>query len=535
MARIQEYLPQEGAQGPQGGTSPALEAVGQLGAGVEKLGREVSETGNTIEQHVSMLESADAQAAAAETKSNFYDRIKEETNNGSLDQNKIFEDYDKWVDDNSGKFSTSRGKAEFERASGRIKGSIIRWSAQGQAQITGAQAVEKHNITINSLSDLTQKDPHSFADNMGQLEETYKGYQTDANMNKNPMALQKMKQADQAMLASAAVQGQMNIDFDAVVHDMTANGGKVDPTDPKYGLAKGMLDRGVYDQYLNSAQKEALQKNIRTNFSAAQTEGQRVLNVQKQAAQDQIDEKFGKALPLIVQNKYSVQQAIADFKGDPKAMEHAINLVRKQQEPSVVENSPGFNHIIDRINSDESDKGHISTPEQIRDAMRQSGIPPRYYQNFTSRLNKSPDGEANKASEKNLIDYAKKRLESVGVNGMDIPGQKNPYAGVQLQKFTLALDAAKQEAIKNKEPLSSLFDPSNPKSMYRKVEEFHLPPEKVLESLSGNTAKNQFPGQESQAQKPSESVRVKDANGKTFKASRAWLDAHPKSGYEEVK
>lgn len=533
--RIQEYQPEQNAAGPQGATSPNLEAIGQLGQGIERFGGAVTEVADKIEARAAMMESADAQQQVSEQKSEFFDRIKDETNRGVLDQNKLFDDYNQWYDKTSGDFSTGRGKAEFERAAGRTRGAIIRWAAQGSAQIAGANALANHTNVVNNLTDLTQKDPHSYPDNVASLLEMYDGYKNDPNMNKNPMALEKMKQTELGQMASAAVHGQMDMDYNNVVNDMVASGGRVNPADAKYNIAKGMLDSGVYDDHLNSQSKVELTKNIRSNFNAAQTEGQRIIKLQEDQQQAQVDDKMAKAYPQIVAGTYSVKQAMQDFKGDAKAMDHAVNLIRKQQEPSVMENSPAFNHIMDRINSDETSPGHISTATQIRDAMAQSNIPPRYYGNFASRIDKSPEGEAQRGAEKSLMDFAKKRLESIDIGGVEMVGQKNQYAGVQLRKFTLALDEAKKQAIKDGLPISSVFDPSNPKSMYRRVEEFHLPADEVLKQLSGTTTKTQFPGPSEQpapAAPAKTTIQVRDSSGKTFQASPEWLKAHPKSGYE---
>ena len=99
----------------------------------------------------------------------------------------------------------------------------------------------------------------------------------------------------------------------------------------------------------------------------------------------------------------------------------------------------------------------------------------------------------------------------------------------------MALDQAKQQAIKDGNPVSSVFDVNNPKSMWGQVERFHLPPEEVLKQLSGNVTKTQFPETTAPAVPPTEKVRVQDANGKTFTASRAWLNANPTKGYKEIK
>ena len=114
-----------------------------------------------------MMESADAQSQVAETKADFFDRVKDETNRGVLDQNKLFDDYDQWQSDTSAKFNTPRGRAEFERASGRTRGSLIRWAANGAAQIASANQVADHTNIINSSTDLLQKDPDSYPSERG--------------------------------------------------------------------------------------------------------------------------------------------------------------------------------------------------------------------------------------------------------------------------------------------------------------------------------------------------------------------------------
>ena len=269
----------------------------------------------------------------------------------------------------------------------------------------------------------------------GALDKLHNGYANEPSTNQNPAAREPLYAQDKATLAIAAMDGHRTNDFNRMVQDMVASGGKVDPADPKYNEAGHMLQSGVYDDAIGGkAKAEENTKNLQ-NLNRAKAQGDWVIAAQKQQNQNAIDDKFSQVYPQIVAGNYSPQQAIKDFAGDGKAMEHAINQIQKQQEPGIVENSPAFNHVIDRINSDGSAPGHIDTPAQVRDALAQANIPGKYYTSFISRLDKSPAGEVNRQSEKSILAFAKTRLESsLDATGNVIPGMKNPYAGIQYPK-----------------------------------------------------------------------------------------------------
>jgi len=484
MARIQEYLPEQSAAEPQGGASANLNVVDRFGEGVEQLGRGITETANVLENRASMMEAADAQEQVAGTKADFFNRVQDETKRGILDQNTLLDDYDNWASDAGSKFSTPRGRAEFERASGRTRGSLIRWAAQGSAQIAGANEVASHTNAMNISSNIVMQDPSpgTFANEMGALDEKYNGYENDPNMNKNPAQLQAMKKQDQTLLADSMVKGVMQKSFDAVVSDMVSSGGKLDPRDPRYNAVEGLLNhvdpdtgKNFLDDYLNADQKAALIKQSRANFNAAQTEGNRVLDVQKIQNEAAIQNWQTSIVPKMAAGTLSTKEIISGAQKLGMTMEATQAMLKSNAEiarlaakgqtstPPTV-----YNDINSRILN-----GQISSPEEL---MKQTsrGLTGDDYKTMLTMLDKTPQGRANLSNEKSLIEFAKEKINSA--NG----GQKYAGGELQLMQFTNALQQAKQSAVNNGKSVDSVLNPSSPDFFGKNIQQYMQTPADII-------------------------------------------------------
>lgn len=532
--RIQEYLPEtEGAQ-PVGGVSPNLEAINQLGEGVESFGRNVTQTSDVLENRVAGMEAADVQSNVSDAKAEYYDRIQNEVANGNFNQEKVLNDYDDWASQEGAKYDTARGKQEFERASGRTKGMVMRWASQAQIKVNGANEVADHVNTVNNLTNLTEKDPGSWANNIGQYEEKSDGLKNDPYMTE---AAKQLYPQDTAKITTAAVLGLAKQDQAAITQDVIANGGDVDVTNDKYKKAQQFLDSGVVDKYLSAEQKNALSKQIRTGISNAVTDGHGAIAFAQKQYTEAANNRFKQIMPQIQNGSYSIAEAYKDpvFNVNQDTLDEATAWIKKAQGPEAIENSSSYNSILSRINSDESDHGHIETAQQLRQAMLTNNIAPRYYSQLATRLGK--ENEPQRDAEKQLLGTASKIFNSyTGPDGTTVPGMKNDYGGVSLRKFSLALDQAKQEAVSKGEPIAPLYDPSSPKYFGRHIVEYNKSASEIMADLAGSTTRQIAPNMPTpQPGLPAGIVRVKDATGRTFRASRKWLNANPKSGYEEVQ
>src|ERR1019366_4798773 len=120
-------------------------------------------------------------ATVSEARANYFDRVRDETNRGVLDQGKLFDDYDEEMSKAGSNFNTARGKAEFERASARTRGSLVRTAAAGSIKIAGQNQQTDFDIATNNSMNMIQQDHTQFASEVGHLEENLNGLKESGN------------------------------------------------------------------------------------------------------------------------------------------------------------------------------------------------------------------------------------------------------------------------------------------------------------------------------------------------------------------
>ena len=162
MPRVQEYLPEQEAQGPVGQTSPMLEQVSDYGRGIQDFGKDVGDAGTIITQRQTQMETSNAYADVAEQRANYMQRIQDERNAGTLDDdglNKIKQDYQDWTEKQYENYNTAGGKDAFVRASARAQGSIIQTAGRAQAVVSGFKPLARPPIKY------TKRGPRTFGPN----------------------------------------------------------------------------------------------------------------------------------------------------------------------------------------------------------------------------------------------------------------------------------------------------------------------------------------------------------------------------------
>lgn len=476
MPKIQEYLPEQNASGPVGALSPNLEQVTLFGRGIEKFGTELTGALQAVEQRNTQVEVSDANATISQARADYMDRIAQETNDGTLDVDKVKGDYQKFVEKEYDNFSTAGGRNTFNRLSARAGGSILQHAAHGYSVVQSNQAKADLVTSVNNYSSVLMKDPTQFPDIRDSQTEAIQA-QVDAGMLTPPQQIQMQKAVD-VELSKAATRGYAQSDYENMKQAIVATGGKVDPEDPRYNTARHMLDAGGFDQFLDSSQKHSLYQELRQNQTAAQTEGLRLLNIHDGALNGQQEVWKQQAVAKLAKNTLSTDDVLKSPM-DAADKYTWIERIKSWSKQEIATDPRVKNNLTQRILSADNEPGHISDMSQLTQAVGH-GISPQDYEHLSNLIDKSPQGQVNKHNEKSLIDMAKAKL----VKPSGLGGFPDPDGEYNLMMFTNALQEAKQKAIAEGKPASAVLNPNSPEFFGKEIQHYQLTPQQIMTKMA---------------------------------------------------
>ena len=520
--RIEEYNPQVQAPGPQGGTSPVLEAVGELGRGVEELGNQVTTTADRIESRTDAMESAYAQSTAAQMYSSYFDRIKDETNKGTLNQQKIEADWSDEVSEASQQFDSARGRAEFERATGRSYGALMRKSAAGAIQIAGNNAKIDFLNTANNITSVTRKSPDLYQTNQDQLEETINAVRESGPLD--PRAIEELRSEKSTENAQAMIRGRMDQDYANISKDVVALGmkhGTVNLDDPKYNTAKLVLDasdsagKDHWGKWLNESQRNALSEEINNNKNKARQDGQMQLNAidtnRQKAVGQFLGDNFGR-MSAADPAMYKEIENNPDMSFEQK--KNASNYMYSQMMHLNSGNPAKTQQYLNMINTDEGTQGHIYSLGQLdlngMNASEANGV--------KQALANRPYNQQSAKARSGLLDEAKQTFQansdSLGQMASLFGGGHKTAKSVQQQNdFELALgEEEKKWAAEGKDP-RPLYDRKSPHWFGNMIHTFMEDPSKQMEahanSITGAPSSQTATAAIQQAPKPAPEGKIR--------------------------
>lgn len=459
MPQIQEYLPETQAQGPIGGTSPNIELAGAVGRGIENLGAQLENSGQFLHRREAQQETADEYANAADRRAQYTERVRQETQNGTLDVDKVLQDYDDETSSAGENLSTPEGKNYFERQTARTRAQILRNAQAGAGQVAAndARASYKTAIDTNSATLTRDPSPDHFKDMLDQ------GQETVGDLVKNGGLPAKMQgQALQEMgtqYSKAYISGLAQVNPEQARKD---------------------LDSPLFDSYLNADQRHQMSLEIDRYAAAKETEDRRTdrsVELARKAAQ----EKFGQdALPKLVNNALSTKDVLSAVQSGTLDWEHGerwLNMIKEGAKQDVKTDPRVKNGLIQRI-VDPNNTNPIEGPE---DLMRYvgKGISIADFNSMNSLFNKTPEGQATQLGEKALFQSAKSiRFKNPMTNQYDVLGEQK-YA-----QFMNDYVQAKKTAKANNISPSDLVNPNSPVYFGKSLESYQTPLQEQLSHVS---------------------------------------------------
>lgn len=442
-----------------------LEQVGMYGRGIEGAARVTGDALDVMEQRKAAAESADAYSAVADQRATMMQRIEDERNAGTLDDNglaKIKEDYQDWVGKQYDQYSTPNGRNAFVRASSRAGGMVLTAASHASAIVAGNKAKDNLNTVMNQNSNLVMKDPSQF-DSVRDSQTEMIQDQVDAGVL-SPADARVAKEKMDGELFKGAFYGHMQSDFNNIKNAVIANGGKVDPNQPGFNHAQAWLAAGKGDGVINADQHEALQREIKGNQAAAITAGKQAID-QKTELLNVQGEKL----------KVDFNTQLQSNKLDPNAVTKAAqsgllssdeqlkyyHLIEQAGKQQLATNPATKNDLMARVLLPDNDPHKISDSSQVAFMVKDGMISMKDYQDIDKAIRSIPANKAQMHMQAELYKVAREKI------GTDAPDSE--YRNMLFQNF---VEHEKQNAIQKQEPVSALFDPASKNFLGNRMQQF---------------------------------------------------------------
>ena len=430
MPRIQEYLPEEQAAGPQAAAAPDMERVTAAGRGIETFGRDMGDASKFLYDRQSQMDSANAASTVAEDKVDRLTAQQKAMDDGTYDNDKFKQDYQQWQSDQSDKFDTAAGKNTFMRASSRTLGSLLNRGNRIQTTIAYNNAASSYQDTVDSLATASRLAPDTLQDNLDAA--TEHAHDTSENHSLDPKDREALLQHAHQTIVAEAIKGTAQTD-PAAAMAMLQNkdiASKLKPKDMDslYGIVKQA--QNYQDQ--DGARQEALQKKA----SAAVMNKYLTDNVQQAVS--------GKITPQQVMINAPAGVDFETRVAFAKKVSEMQGLVQKTSPATMLD-------MMTRLTLPKDDPRAIVDVSQL---IKQPGLSLQNANNLQKWYFKQPQGAAEKQNEKLMQDDIKGKLKVQGLPDQDYNNRViNALSDYQKAKQTLLSQG--------KDP-SGLTDPKSP-------------------------------------------------------------------------
>lgn len=438
MPQINEYLPESNAQGAVGGVTPNLEAVSLFGRGIEHVGAGLEEVGNVIHKRQAQSEISQVYGQFAQARADWNIKLKEQLKDGSLDPDKFDQDYADYVNKAGDGIQTAEGKDFFNRQANRLGGTLMQNAMIGKAKIAGEQAYADISQGINVHVANLMSHPSDVSEAIDATQELIAAKQKDGTLSPEQAIAAKRQLLPQ--LAEAAMKGHAEEDPGT---DATGK--------PLPNIAKQLLDKGAFAEYLNEPQRAALytyarQADERRRVDSDRAEITAHRNLEKQGL-DFMDQASNRIL--------NGQFSLKELQSAPLTFQQKEYLqakVKAQNAQEVATDPRRFTNVYGKMLD-----GDITTRGQLIEEYHKGGLAPSTMDHLMHELDATPDGHIVKNMQKQY-DKMAQELRFKGVGGVYTQAGDAAYLGFQTE-----LNQARQLANSQNISDRAFFSNQNPK------------------------------------------------------------------------
>ena len=452
MPQIRTYERQVSTPSGEVRSSASPETAGAIGQGIAKVGAALSGLEDTIHKNNVTKEVNETHVQLSKIRNDYTLRIQDETQKGTIDTQKIQQDYQEEVNKITGFASTGAGKSYFEKHSATLGFDLTRSAALAQAQVAGKKAVEQWQKSIDFNGNTLQKSPADFQDvlssSLSAIDEQVSSGSLDST------DAEKLKRLTENEYAQQAVVGWANISPDT---------------------AKDLLEKGQFDKYLSGDQKSKLFSTIKTYKTAEGTEIERVKKLEEEKKK-KISEAWEQGnLEKLHTNTISPKDILSSPLEANRKIQW-LNMMEKNLKETVQTDPSVKNELIRRIMLPDNDPNKIVDPTQLYNHVGKGLTIPDITQ-MTKFLERTPEGKRLKDNRTLLL----KQADATLVKRDPITGQPDPQGPYNMSLFTNALIDAEEKMRKEGKDASELYNPNSKDFFGNQILKYKATPQEIFQ------------------------------------------------------
>ncbi len=482
MPKIITYEQQVGIPTAEVRSSASPETAGMVGEAVSGFGKSVGSFGEAMQKHDENQDINDTHAALSQLRNDYTRRIQTETQAGTIDAEKLHQDYEDSVNKITGNMQTHKGQEYLSQHSAMLGSDLIHTASVSQAQVAGKLAVEQWNNSLNLNGNTLQSSPSSFD---GTLRDSISAIEAQVqNGSLSRVQAEELKRKTGEQLSDAAVHGWANINADQ---------------------AKKILDSGTFDKYMDNTKKESLYGTIRAYKNAEITEQERVLKVQKEYKEKQSEKWQNDAISKLSDNSLD-PKAILESPMTAAQKHQWLGWQRQHVNEQFSTDKAVVNNIQQRILLPDTDTTgqRIVNQNQVMQYLGK-GLTIDDVQKLTKFIDNTPQGKDLSAQRKLFFDAAKAQIIKTDPFSRTSAGHEN------LARLTDAASKAEEQAVKDGKNPSSVYDQNSKDNMWNQIPKYKMSMEEFQKNAMGQYTKDtpqkvDVPGLSDNKRKPGESL-----------------------------
>lgn len=381
MARIQEYLPEQNAAGPQGALTPNLEQVTAGARGMEQFGRDVADVGAVMYTRQSQMETGQAFGDVSQQRVQDFQSLQEGTANGTWDNDKYKQQFQDWQNNQADSYETAAGKNTFMRQSNRLLGAMLTRGMKAQSVIAANNMNAQYQSNVDDLATATRLAPDTFEDN---LESAYE-HSLDLPEAAQPHADTHAEQT----LAREAILGTAENDPDR---------------------ALSMLKDKKFASYLDPKEMDQLYTKVKVAQRFQDEDETRQENIQKKASAARMNKYVSDNLTAVASGKMSPKQILLNAPSDVDFDTRLAYAEKAKQASNLVQTTTPqvMRDVQERMLLPKDDPNAIVDISQL---VKERALAPQDVAKLQNWYFKTPQGSAEKSNEKLMMNDIKGKLK----------------------------------------------------------------------------------------------------------------------------
>lgn len=433
MPKIQLYQPEQNAAAPRGAVSPNLDLVTAEGRGLERAGRDISDTARAFYEKQVMLQKQIAFEDVTDKRVAFIQQYLDARNNGTLDTTKMANQLDELTSNVPEVLTTGPAQDEWTRGMTRLKGYMLTQGIKAQAKNAAYNATTSADNVISKLAVSTQTDPASYKDSIESAAEY-------AASNIPPKDHDAFLINAKNEISKAYVLGTANSDPEA---------------------ARALLNNKDFAPAIDFKQYQALSHQVQLLQNAKAAEIDNAYVQKEKVSRSVTDDYLNKAMPDIISGKLTPSQVIKNMPAQTTAQdrEKALQMSIQIQKGVQATDQGKLGDAYNAIHANASDPNAINSISQIYGL---DGISPQDKQKLVKAYLSSSKGAFDKQQDSGMYKA--------------ISGKLTPPQGIQDPDLKANIQNYYQQYLKQKDQMTQdgkdttgLTDPNSSDYFMNKV------------------------------------------------------------------